>query len=190
MDRIDRDELQLRREEQLQTLFLAGLDGDARQYRRFLDALSGHLRTYLRRRLFDPDRDAEDVLQEVLIAVHNARHTYRREQPLTTWIYAIARYKLADHLRARSRRDAHNEPLDEQDSLFALDQTEPAQARRDVYKLLARLPDRQRLPILHVKLRGLSVKEAARLTGLSEPAVKIGVHRGLKVLAAFLREDR
>ncbi|MFP1682351.1 sigma-70 family RNA polymerase sigma factor [Alloalcanivorax sp. C16-1] len=190
MDRIDSDAEQRRREQQLQTLFLAGLDGDARQYRRFLDALSGHLRTYLRRRLFDPDREAEDVLQEVLLAVHNARHTYRREQPLTAWVYAIARYKLADHLRARSRRDANNEPLDDQDSLFALDQSEPAQAHRDLHKLLAQLPDRQRLPILHVKLRGLSVKETADLTGLSESAVKIGVHRGLKVLTALLRENR
>lgn len=190
MGRIHRDEVQQRREEQLQALFLDGLDGDARQYRRFLDALSGHLRTYLRRRLFHADHEVEDVLQEVLIAVHNARHTYRREQPLTAWIYAIARYKLTDYLRARARRETNSEPLDEQGSLFALDETEPAQARRDLHKLLARLPDRQRLPILHVKVRGLSVKETAQLTGLSEPAVKVGVHRGLKALTAFLRNNR
>ncbi len=62
------------------------------------------------------------------------------------------------------------------------------EARRDIAKLLDTLPDRQRLPIVHVKIEGLSVLEAARLTGMSESAVKVGVHRGLKALAAKLRE--
>ena len=64
-----------------------------------------------------------------------------------------------------------------------------AEAHCDLDKLLAQLPDRQRLPIVHVKLEGLSVAEAARLTGMSESAVKIGVHRGLKALAAKIRSD-
>jgi RNA polymerase sigma-70 factor (ECF subfamily) len=54
-------------------------------------------------------------------------------------------------------------------------------------KLLQSLPDKQRLPIVHMKLEGLSVIETARRTGLSESAVKVGVHRGLKALAAKLR---
>ncbi|MBU2288439.1 MAG: RNA polymerase subunit sigma, partial [Gammaproteobacteria bacterium] len=55
--------------------------------------------------------------------------------------------------------------------------------KRDVAGLLDTLPDRHRLPIVHVKLEGLSVAEAARLTGMSESAVKVGIHRGLKALA-------
>jgi len=57
-------------------------------------------------------------------------------------------------------------------------------------KLLHELPERQRLPIMHVKLEGLSVTETAKMTGLSESAVKIGVHRGLKALAARIRGTR
>jgi RNA polymerase sigma-70 factor (ECF subfamily) len=57
----------------------------------------------------------------------------------------------------------------------------------DLGKLLEKLPDRQRLPIVHMKLEGLSVAEAARATGMSEAAVKVGVHRGLKALAELIR---
>ena len=44
-----------------------------------------------------------------------------------------------------------------------------------------------RLPIVHVKLEGLSVAEAAARTGMSESAVKVGIHRGLKRLALQAR---
>jgi RNA polymerase sigma-70 factor (ECF subfamily) len=71
--------------------------------------------------------------------------------------------------------------------MFAAPDDEAAEARHDVRKLLDRLPDRQRLPILHVKLQGLSVTETAQLTGLSESAVKVGVHRGMKALAQRIR---
>jgi RNA polymerase sigma-70 factor (ECF subfamily) len=56
-------------------------------------------------------------------------------------------------------------------------------------RLLERLPERQRLPIIHMKLEGLSVTEVARITGMSESAVKVGVHRGLKALATMMRES-
>lgn len=171
----------------LRALFLRGLDGDAAAYHAFLEGLSGHLRAFLRRRLYGFSDDIEDIVQEILIAVHNGRHTYRSEQPLTAWVYAIARYKMTDFLRGRERHEALNEPLDEQVELFAASDDEAQQARRDVGKLLDELPDKQRLPILHVKLEGLSVAETAQLTGLSESAVKIGVHRGLKALAARIR---
>lgn len=174
-------------ETRLRALLLAGLDGDAAAYRAFLSELSGRLRAYLRKRLYHLHDEVEDIVQETLLAVHNARHTYRTDQPLTAWVHAIARYKLMDFLRARSRHEAHHDPLEEEHELFAACDEEPAQARRDVGALLEQLPDRQRLPIVHVKLQGLSVAETARLTGMSESAVKVGIHRGLKALAATIR---
>ncbi|MDH0746452.1 sigma-70 family RNA polymerase sigma factor [Pseudomonas sp. GD03842] len=190
MDRtIDQGALR-NREIRLQALFLAGQDGDERAYRAFLTDLSHHLRGFLRVRLSRQPGDVEDVLQEVLLAIHNARHTYREDQPLTAWVFAIARYKLTDFYRGRSRGDVFNDSLDDTAELFAEPELEPAQARRDLSRLLSGLPDRQRLPIMHVKLEGLSVTEAAKLTGLSESAVKIGVHRGLKALAARIRGAR
>ena len=174
-------------EERLRTLLIQALEGDAASYHTFLQDLTGHLRALLRKRLQYLPYDIEDIVQEILLAVHNGRHTWRPDDPLTAWINAIARYKLADHLRARSRREALQDPLDDEAEIFAASDTEPADARRDVHKLLDQLPDRQRLPIVHVKLRGLSVEETSRLTGLSESAVKVGVHRGLRALALALK---
>lgn len=174
-------------ETRLKALFVSGLEGDAQAYRDFLEELTRHLRGYLRRRIPQLRDDVEDLVQEILLAVHNARHTWRPDEPLTAWVHAIARYKLMDFFRSRARRDVLNDPLDDHTDLFAAPDDEPAQARRDIGKLLEQLPDKQRLPIVHVKLEGLSVVETAKLTGLSESAVKVGIHRGLKALAARIR---
>lgn len=174
-------------EARLRENFEAGLEGDAAAYRRFLDELSGHLRGFLRWRLAQAPDDVEDILQETLLGIHNSRHTYRPGEPLTAWVYAIARYKLMDFYRHHARRDALNLPLSAAEDLFVRADTDPAQARHDIGLLLEQLPERHRLPIVHVKLRGLSVRETARLTGMSESAVKVGVHRGLKALALKIR---
>jgi RNA polymerase sigma-70 factor (ECF subfamily) len=174
-------------EDRLRELLLRGLAGDSAAYHAFLRELSSHLRAFLRKRLAGLPQEVEDLLQESLLAIHNQRHTYDHRQPVTAWVYAVARYKLVDLLRRRSRRDLLNDPLEEDSELLAASDDEAAEARRDLAKLLESLPDRQRLPIIHVKLEGLSVAETARLTGMSESAVKIGVHRGLKALAARIR---
>lgn len=175
-------------EERLRGLLLRGLDADAVAYQRFLKELSAHLRAFLRRRLSQRHDEVEDLVQETLLAVHNQRHTYRPDMPVTAWVHAIARYKLIDWLRSHRVKGALNDTLDEEaGELFSTSDSEAAEARRDLGKLLEMLPDRQRLPIQHVKLEGLSVVETAQLTGLSESAVKIGVHRGLKALAAKIR---
>lgn len=163
-----------------------GQAGDAGAYHAFLRELSAHLRAFLRRRLAGLPDDVEDLVQETLLAVHNQRHTYDPAQPLTPWVHAIQRYKLADLLRRRAGREALHEPLDEDSDVFASVDHEAADARRDVAKLLAALPERHRVPIVLMKLEGLSVAEAARRSGLSESAVKVGVHRGLKSLAKLM----
>jgi len=177
-------------EDRLRDLLVRGLAGDAPAYHACLKELSAYLRAFLRRRLARLPDEVEDLVQETLLAVHNQRHTYDVDQPLTAWVHGIARYKLVDLLRRRAVREALNDPLDDELDVFASSDTEAADARRDVAKLLERLPDRQRLPIIRMKLEGLSVTETARLTGMSESAVKVGVHRGLKALAAMIRRER
>jgi RNA polymerase sigma-70 factor (ECF subfamily) len=174
-------------EERLRKLLIRGLAGDAAAYHAFLQELSAHLRAFLRRRLARLPDEVEDLVQESLLAVHNQRHTYDAGQPLTAWVHAIAKYKLVDLLRRRAKRDLLTDPLDEDIDLLSSSDSDAAEARRDLGKLLEQLPDRQRLPIVHMKLEGLSVAEAARVTGMSESAVKVGVHRGLKALAAMIR---
>lgn len=173
-------------EAELHALFVRGQAGDAGAYHAFLRRLGAHLRAYLGRRLFGWPDEVEDLVQECLLAMHNQRHTYQPDQPLTAWVHAIARYKMIDLLRAKAGREALHDPLDDDLPVFAASQEEAGDARRDLAGLLATLPDRHRLPIVHVKLEGRSVAETARMTGMSESAVKVGIHRGLKALAGRL----
>jgi RNA polymerase sigma-70 factor, ECF subfamily len=176
-------------ESRLRQQLLAGMGGDGVAYHQFLKDISAHLRAFLRRRLMAFPDDVEDLVQETVLALHTQRHTYRPDMPLTAWAHAIARYKLIDFLRARSSREALHDPMDDEMELVATSDTDAAMTRRDLNTLLATLPDHHRLPIVHVKLQGLSVAETAKITGMSESAVKVGVHRGLKALAAKLKAD-
>lgn len=169
-------------EAHLRALFVRSLNGDTAAYHAFLDALTGVVRAFLRKRLLHLRDDLEDVAQDVLLAVHNARHTYRDGEPLTAWVYAIARYKLTDFLRARSRREALHDPLDDDFACPLQSDTDAVAIRRDLDTLLGHLPERQRRLIVYTKLEGRSVAETADLTGLSEAAIKVGVHRGLRTL--------
>lgn len=173
-------------EDRLRNQLLLGLDGDAAAYQAFLQAMSAHLRAFFKRRMASLPDDIEDLVQETLLALHNQRHTYHRGQPLTSWAHAIARYKLIDLFRLRGGREALHDPLDDDLQVFASSDTDASDARRDLGRLLEQLPDHQRLPIVHMKLGGLSVMETAAATGMSESAVKVGVHRGLKALAALI----
>ena len=158
---------------------LAGLAGEAGPYRQLLDELSRALRAYYGRRV-PPGVDAEDLVQETLIAVHTRRATYDTRQPFTAWAYAIARYKLIDALR---RGRAHlKAALDDADALFVEPGADAAMASRDLERVMAKLPKRTQALIRDVKIAGLSTREAAEKHGMSESAVKVAVHRGLKAL--------
>jgi RNA polymerase sigma factor (sigma-70 family) len=179
-------------ERTLRQRLLLALSGDNQAYAAFLGQSGAHLRAYFRRRLIASPDDVEDLVQETLLAIHNRRHTYRTSDLLTPWLYAIARYKLVDLLRSQSPRRAVEVPLDGDDGaadLLAVDDSAD-ETRRDLMKLLQTLPDRQRLPIVLVKLEGRSVVEAAAATGMSESAIKVGIHRGLKKLAAQASKRR
>lgn len=177
-------------ETQLKPVFIAALAGDAAAYRLFLDTISARLRGYLRRMLAQAGRgeasEAEDVLQEALLALHLSRHTYDPSSPVTAWAHAIARYKLVDHLR-RSGRHAGNLPIDDEAyQLAAPPDSAATEARLDLARAMGALPERTRSLIDRVKLQGASVAEAASAAGMTETAAKVAIHRGLQAMAKFL----
>jgi RNA polymerase sigma-70 factor (ECF subfamily) len=174
----------------LRALLMQSLAGDDTAYTRFLEKLASHLRGFLHKRLYRVPDDIEDLVQEILFAVHARRATYRPAEPLTPWLHAIARYKLTDYLRAASRGTALHDPLDGHEELRCAPDAERADARRDVETMLRRLPRKQRMLIVCIKLRGWSVVEAAQMTGWSEAAIKAGLHRGMKTLAARVPASR
>jgi RNA polymerase sigma-70 factor (ECF subfamily) len=118
--------------------------------------------------------------------LHNQRHTYKATRPVTRWVHAFAKYSLIDYLR-RSTADVE-EGLPDDDALLGLGEEADAAetARRDLAKLLSARPPRCHLPVEHVKREGLVVQEAAAHTSISVSVAKIGIRRGLKVLARNL----
>jgi RNA polymerase sigma-70 factor, ECF subfamily len=170
-------------EAELKSLMVAGLAGDKAAYRVLLTALGEVLRRYYSRRVGRDD--AEDLVQDALIAIHTRRATYDAGQPFTPWVYAIARYKLLDQLRRKRVRAAIS--LDDAGDLFAEDESEAALARRDLDVLLGSLPTATQALIRQVKIEGLSMQEAADRAGRSEIAVRVGIHRGLKTISDRLR---
>jgi RNA polymerase sigma-70 factor (ECF subfamily) len=174
-------------EAQLRAWLLAGLDGDAAAHRAFLAAAAALLRSYFRNRLRGAPEDAEDLVQETLVALHTRRSSYDPSYPLTAWMYAIARYRLIDHLRRIKRRGPHSS-IDDHDLGAPDADLDASDARRDVTTLLDKLPAKQQTAIRLVKLEEKSVREAADITGLSESDIKISIHRGLKTLMRIMAE--
>src|ERR1700720_2438492 len=119
------------KEERLRSLLIRGLVGDPSAYHLFLGELTAHLRSFLRRRMSRLPEETEDLVRELLLAIHNQRHTYDPGQPLTAWVQAIARYKLVDLLRRRSRTDMLTDPFDEDedDQVFATTGNNAAEAQ-------------------------------------------------------------
>lgn len=187
MRRIPIEEMLQATETRLKALLISGLAGDEAQYCDFLQTAATHLRAYLRRRMNRWPDEVEDLVQESLLAIHNQRHTYDQAAPLTSWMYAITKYKLIDWLRRHARQDSLNDPLDEEHELFSSADMDAAEAGRDLNKVLTLLPDQQRAAIIHTKLDGWSVRETADHMRISESNVKVAVHRGLKALAQKLR---
>ena len=176
----------------LRALMIAGVDGDSAAHRTLLDRLSGQLRAYYKARLARIGRsasEAEDLVQEALIAIHIQRHTYEPTELLTPWVYAIARYKLIDHLR-RTRVSLAEVPLGDAEEIMAQDDHIATESAYDLDRLLSKLPEKMRRAIQYVKLDGLNVVETARRCGMSESAVKVSVHRGLKALAGIIAREK
>jgi RNA polymerase sigma-70 factor (ECF subfamily) len=179
-------------EDELKGLMIAALGGDERAYREALSRIGRYLRGYYKTRLNLAARssgDAEDLVQETLMALHVRRHSYDPEQPFTPWLYAIAHYKLVDYFR-RTRASAANVSVDDAKEITAHDDRAAIESSLDLDRLLGQLPEKFRTAIRYVKLDGLSVAETASQCGMSESAIKVNVHRGMKALSALVTKGR
>jgi RNA polymerase sigma-70 factor (ECF subfamily) len=168
----------------------AAMDGDKQAYQRFLVAVTPYLRALAKRRCDQfgaPASEAEDVLQEVLLAVHLKRGTWDIARPIGPWLTTIVRNKLIDSLRRRGRHV--NVPIDDViETLEAEDQSE-ATDMLDAERLLQRLGDPQRDIVRSISLEGAGVRETAARLNMTEGAVRVALHRALKTLAALYRRD-
>ena len=169
-----------RDENELARLFRAAIAGDESAYGEFLRRTACLVRSFARRKIMQGGIDPEDIVQETLLAIHMKRHTWRDNAPVTSWLYAIARYKTIDAFRRRGRRAEID--IDEIADTFAEPESE-ALTHRDVGRALEALAPGQRSVVAAVSVEGRSIRETATSLGISETAVRVALHRGLTAIA-------
>ena len=162
------------------------LDGDCVAYSELLTALTTALRRALRSRARGAGLDAEDVVQEVLLALHAKRNTWVRGTPVAPWVTAIARNKIVDAHRRRGRRP--EVPIDSVAETLTAPVDDGAEFSRDLERGLSSLTARQRRVLQAVSLEGHSAHEAAQLLRMSAVGVRVTLHRAVKALTAILSQ--
>ena len=167
-------------------LLTAANTGDGRAYARFLQTVTPVLRGVVRAKGAGLGEAAcEDVLQDVLLAIHLKRHTWQPGAPVRPWLYAITRYKVVDAFRARGRRI--DLPIEDfADDLPADAGPDPTEAA-DMAKMIGMLDGRSAEIVRKIGLEGASVAETGRALTMSDGAVRVALHRAFKTLAV-LRE--
>ena len=162
--------------------------GDETAYRELLEELLPLVRRRVRARISAP-ADAEDVVQNALIAIHRGRHTYRPDRPFGPWMRAVVRNCVIDWFRERGRRMSREVAV-ESPELFADGVYDEEPGSQDLAPPLAAalesLPDKQREAVELIHLQGLSVAEAAVKAGVSPGALKVRAHRGYRALRTKL----
>jgi RNA polymerase sigma-70 factor, ECF subfamily len=176
------------REAEWAGLMRLAIAGDEAAYQRLLLALAPWLRAIARRGLARwGDADAEDVVQETLLAIHLKRHTWDTDRPIGPWLRAITRNKLIDNLRRRGGRiDVSIDGME--DFLAAADEKPPVETR-DVEPYVNELPVRQRDVVQCILTEEISIRETAVRLKISEGAVRVALHRGLATVARSYKRD-
>jgi len=168
----------------LSSLFILAQEGDKRAYEKCIETLYSVLEKYYSRRISNKSI-IEDLIQETLMAIHKARHTYDPNLPFLNWARTIARYKMIDYLKKSSKANQDVDIEDLSNSMALSDGFDDLDYDKEVLiNYIDSLNDNQKELIKQVKLRGLSIKEAAILSGLSISNVKTTIHRGIKQLKA------
>jgi RNA polymerase sigma-70 factor (ECF subfamily) len=157
-------------------LLRRGMRGDSAAYGAFLADITPVIRGIVRARTGGAE-DGEDVVQEVLLAVHAKRHTWREDEPVTPWLYAIARYKSADAGRRRGRQGTQV-PIDDLADVLP-EETGDDTAARDLAVLLDRIDDRAARIVRAVGIEGRSAGEIGAELKMSEGAVRVAYHRAM-----------
>jgi RNA polymerase sigma-70 factor (ECF subfamily) len=175
------------------SLMARAQDGDQLAYRALLEDMAPYLRM-LASRCFKEPSDAEDAVQDVLLTVHAVRHTYDPSRPFGPWLVAIANRRIIDRLRRRMRARSREIELSSEHEIFSPDAANFHVEDRSadsaaLHAAIAALPPDQRQAISLLKLKEMSLKEAALASGRSVSALKVATHRAVKSLRKRLRKS-
>lgn len=167
-------------------LMQQSLNGDQRAYADLLRETSRFLRPYLAKRL-SVTNEVEDLLQEILISIHKARHTYDGNRPYKPWVYAIAKFRLQDYLRAHySDLLRHAVDFNELEESLPEHVTKTVISYESISAEVQKLPEKQATILQLLHQEGYTAKEVAKKMEMNESAVKVAAHRAYKVLRSKL----
>jgi RNA polymerase sigma-70 factor (ECF subfamily) len=178
------------REDEWTGLMRSAMAGDSAAYHRLLKAITPVLRAASRRglaRAGQPPDQAEDIVQDILLAVHLKRHTWDANAPFAPWLFAIARNKLIDALRRRGKRVFVN--IDDFAETLSEEPKAETASVAEVTAQLNTLPQRQREVLQSIAVESASIKDTAKKFAMSEGAVRVALHRALSSLTAKLGEQ-
>src|SRR5262249_16028244 len=179
----------------LATLMQAAQGGNTQAYLLLLKEITPRFQQILRGQpRFLKIPDIEDLVQDVLLSVHAVRATYDPRRPFMPWLMAITRHRLADAARRYTRRTAHEVQVENVPVTFSDDganiDTDGYRDAEALRQAIRDLPPGQRDAIELLKLREMSLKEAAAASGTSIGALKVSVHRAIATLRkALIRES-
>src|SRR4051812_29706989 len=178
------------RDDEWTGLMRSAISGDGSAYHRLLGAIAPVLRAAARRglaRAGQPVDQSEDIVQDILLAVHLKRHTWDVDAPFAPWLFAIARNKLIDARRRRGRGVFDN--IDEFAKVIPSETPEKTVPASQIAAHLEALPARQRDVLQSIAVDSASIKATAAKLSMSEGAVRVALHRGLANLTAKLRNQ-
>jgi RNA polymerase sigma-70 factor (ECF subfamily) len=176
-------------------LMRAAQQGDGDAYLKLLRAITPRIRQLVRRqRGFAGTADVEDLVQDVLLSVHAVRFTYDASRPFEPWLTAIVRNRLVDGARRYARISRREVQVEDLDVTFAdVEAKEEGGELGDAAALhdaVRALPEQQRQAIELLKLKELSLKEAAQVSGTSIGALKVATHRAMATLRLTFAKRR
>lgn len=167
-------------------LMRAALAGDGQAYARFLREVTPVLRGVVRARGRGLTREHhEDIVQEVLMAIHRKRHTWQPDLPIRPWLYTIARHKVVDAFRASGRRI--HLPIEAFEEELVADPPPDGLAAREVSRLIGRLDRRSAQIVQAVGLEEEASATVAARLGMTEGAVRVSLHRAIRRMAEMVR---
>ncbi len=170
-------------------LLRAGIGGDKVSYARFLTEISPLLRRMIQVKV--PASDAEDVLQEVLISIHKARHTYDGKRPVMPWLAAITHFRVTDYLRKHYASMKHQTIDIEDVKEFLSNVTQNDTSPEGIEELLKDVPEKQKRILIMMHVEGFTARQVGEQLNMNESAVKVAAHRALKkIREEKIREDK
>src|SRR4030095_11979961 len=124
----------------------------------------------------------EDVLQDTLLSIHRFLHTYLSGRPVGPWLYAICNNRMIDFYRRKRRIQLVESDVDISEETAIGTERGNDSPVGNAIDALTKLPERQRRIIQLLKIEGLSIKEVAIQTGMSESSVKVTAFRGYEAI--------